>query len=79
VQEKHASGRRRKPPNLLFRSLVALHISDIWWHWFWTGAEVGIRCGRFLCALQSALQLPCCVHDDRQHEPVQPAAQLTQP
>ena len=43
LQEKHAMGRSGKPPNLLFRALVALHVSELWWHWFWTGAEVGIR------------------------------------
>lgn len=44
LQETHAK-RKGKPPNLLFRSLVALHLSELWCHFFWTGAEVGIRCG----------------------------------
>ena len=44
LQDKHAPGRSTKPPNLLFRALVTLHLSELWWHWFWTGAEVGVRC-----------------------------------
>ncbi len=48
-------GKRR--PNLLARTLLALHWREMGWHFFWTAAEVAIR---WAPALRQPLVGPWC-------------------
>ena len=44
-QEKHRQRRGKRQPNLLFRTLLALHWRNMVWQFFWTSGEVAIRWG----------------------------------
>ena len=45
AQEKHRRRRGGRQPNLLFRTLLALHWRNMAWQFFWTSGEVAIRWG----------------------------------